>query len=119
MRHPKAHDILESSPHRANLPELLELAIQEHLAEKERHGDRDVDAIQTDQRLVQARRQRVTHPVIYVGAGTCGLGAGAAATLKAIHSYLDRHEIRADVVVSAGSGSVLTFVYIFYSDGEG
>jgi NADH:ubiquinone oxidoreductase subunit F (NADH-binding)/NAD-dependent dihydropyrimidine dehydrogenase PreA subunit len=36
--------------------------------------------------------------VIYVGAGTCGLGAGAAATLEAIESYLELHQVEADVV---------------------
>ncbi len=36
--------------------------------------------------------------MIYVGAGTCGLGAGAQATLDAIRAYLDEHEIKADVI---------------------
>ncbi len=34
-----------------------------------------------------------------MGAGTCGLGAGAKETLAAIHKYLDDHEIKADVVM--------------------
>ena len=36
--------------------------------------------------------------MIFVGAGTCGLGAGAAATLKAVQSYLQDHDVQADVV---------------------
>jgi hypothetical protein len=43
------------------------------LAEQERE--------QIEQHLAALRRENVTRPVIYVGAGTCGLGAGAAKTL--------------------------------------
>ena len=50
------------------------------------------------ERLADLRRDRVARPTIFVGAGTCGLGAGARATLTAIHDYLDNHEIKADVV---------------------
>ena len=49
-------------------------------------------------RLAELRRKRLVRPAIYVGAGTCGLGAGAQATIDAIRSYLDEHEIKADVV---------------------
>lgn len=49
-------------------------------------------------RLAELRREQVTRPAIFVGAGTCGLGAGAADTLAAVHAYLDKHEIKADVV---------------------
>jgi NADH-quinone oxidoreductase subunit F len=44
------------------------------------------------------RRETVSRPAIFVGAGTCGLGAGAAKTLAAVREYLVRHEIDADVV---------------------
>ena len=40
----------------------------------------------------------MTRPTIFVGAGTCGLGAGAQETLAAIHDYLDKREIKADVI---------------------
>jgi NADH:ubiquinone oxidoreductase subunit F (NADH-binding)/Pyruvate/2-oxoacid:ferredoxin oxidoreductase delta subunit/(2Fe-2S) ferredoxin len=50
------------------------------------------------ERLAELRRDRVARPVIYVGAGTCGLGAGAKDTLAAIHTFLDSREIKADVV---------------------
>jgi NADH:ubiquinone oxidoreductase subunit F (NADH-binding)/(2Fe-2S) ferredoxin len=49
-------------------------------------------------RLAELRRDQLVRPAIFVGAGTCGLGAGAQATLDAVRAYLDRHEIRADVV---------------------
>jgi NADH:ubiquinone oxidoreductase subunit F (NADH-binding) len=45
------------------------------------------------------RRETLTRPVIYIGTGTCGLGAGAARTMAAIRRYLDlRSHIRAEVV---------------------
>lgn len=37
-------------------------------------------------------------PVIFVGTGTCGLGAGAGKTLHAVRSYLEEKKIDADVV---------------------
>ena len=53
---------------------------------------------QRHQRLAELRRDQLVRPAIFVGAGTCGLGAGARATLDAVRAYLDQHEIRADVV---------------------
>jgi len=50
------------------------------------------------QRLAELRRDRLVRPAIYVGAGTCGLGAGAKATMDAVRAYLDAHELQADVV---------------------
>ena len=48
--------------------------------------------------LKQLRREKVTRPVIYVGAGTCGLGAGAGKTLRTIRTYLDENDVDAEVV---------------------
>mgnify|MGYP000989377775 CR=1 FL=1 len=69
------------------LPELLSWVVDSDTADPQRQ-----------QRLAELRRDRVNRPVIYVGAGTCGLGAGAQETLTAIHEYLDKNEIKADVV---------------------
>jgi len=44
------------------------------------------------------RRETTSKPVIFVGAGTCGLGAGAAKTIKRIKSFLTENKIDADVV---------------------
>ncbi len=44
------------------------------------------------------RRDTITKPVIYLGTGTCGLGAGAGKTLAAIKAYLNDKAIDADVV---------------------
>ena len=44
------------------------------------------------------RRENVDKPVFFIGAGTCGLGAGAAKTLKAVKEYLKTHNIEGDIV---------------------
>ena len=90
------HKVLDTPPAsscESGLPELLQLSIQEY---QEAKGARSSSP--SDPRLVRARRQEVTQPVIFVGAGTCGLGAGAAATLAAVQSYLQDHDLQADVV---------------------
>jgi NADH:ubiquinone oxidoreductase subunit F (NADH-binding)/Pyruvate/2-oxoacid:ferredoxin oxidoreductase delta subunit/(2Fe-2S) ferredoxin len=43
-------------------------------------------------------RTTITKPVIFVGTGTCGLGAGAGKTLKAVREHLSKSGINADVV---------------------
>jgi NADH-quinone oxidoreductase subunit F len=48
--------------------------------------------------LAALRRETVDRPTIYIGAGTCGLGAGAAKTLAAIRTWLDEAKLPADVV---------------------
>ncbi|HNY26868.1 MAG TPA: NADH-ubiquinone oxidoreductase-F iron-sulfur binding region domain-containing protein [Candidatus Sumerlaeota bacterium] len=44
----------------------------------------------SEENLAYLRRERVQEPVIYVGAGTCGLGAGAAKTVAAAKAWLER-----------------------------
>jgi NADH:ubiquinone oxidoreductase subunit F (NADH-binding)/Pyruvate/2-oxoacid:ferredoxin oxidoreductase delta subunit len=39
-----------------------------------------------------------TQPVIYVGAGTCGLGAGAAETMRQVEMYLKEKDIQAEII---------------------
>lgn len=48
--------------------------------------------------LAGLRRESVTKPVIFIGAGTCGLGAGAGKTLKAVKDYLVEKTLDADVI---------------------
>ena len=48
--------------------------------------------------LNQLLRKDIDQPVIYVGAGTCGLGAGAGKTKTAIENYLEQKEIKAEIV---------------------
>ncbi len=47
---------------------------------------------------VEASRLDAGRPVIYLGTGTCGLGAGAAKTLAAVKEWLAKHNVEADVV---------------------
>jgi len=54
------------------------------------------DAIK--QQLAVLRNEKIEEPVIYIGAGTCGLGAGAGKTLKAVEKYLKEKEIKARII---------------------
>ncbi|HEY3382419.1 MAG TPA: NADH-ubiquinone oxidoreductase-F iron-sulfur binding region domain-containing protein [Vicinamibacterales bacterium] len=50
-------------------------------------------------RNARLRRETITRPVIYIGTGTCGLGAGAAKTVAAVRRYLEVHaHVRAEIV---------------------
>ena len=55
-------------------------------------------AIRRRESGARQRRETVARPAIFVGAGTCGLGAGAGKTLDAVRSYLDERNIAADVI---------------------
>ena len=50
------------------------------------------------QRITMLRRETVSKPTIFVGTGTCGLGAGAAKTMEAAKAYLADKKLDADVV---------------------
>jgi len=50
------------------------------------------------ERTAQYRRDKLTRPVIFIGTGSCGLGAGAGKTLAAIREHLASKSIDADVV---------------------
>ena len=47
--------------------------------------------------LAGLRRETVTRPVIFVGAGTCGLGAGADKTLARIQAHCQAKGVDADI----------------------
>jgi NADH:ubiquinone oxidoreductase subunit F (NADH-binding)/Pyruvate/2-oxoacid:ferredoxin oxidoreductase delta subunit len=73
------------------LPEILASVLNGN------HNDPDAGR-HIEQRLAELRRDCVSLPTIFIGAGTCGLGAGAKETLAAIHKYLDDHDIKANIV---------------------
>ncbi len=50
------------------------------------------------ERTSQNRRENPSRPVIFIGAGTCGLGAGAAKTLIRIKGWLSDRKVEADIV---------------------
>jgi len=52
----------------------------------------------TQKKVNILRREIIEKPVFYIGAGTCGLGAGAEKTKKVLIDYLQKNEIDADVI---------------------
>jgi hypothetical protein len=51
-----------------------------------------------EDRAIRLRREVIDRPAIFVGTGTCGLGAGAAKTLAAARKYLADRALDAAVV---------------------
>jgi NADH:ubiquinone oxidoreductase subunit F (NADH-binding)/Pyruvate/2-oxoacid:ferredoxin oxidoreductase delta subunit/(2Fe-2S) ferredoxin len=48
--------------------------------------------------MARLRRDDVTKPVIFIGSGTCGLGAGAEETLNQTKRFLEENELDAEVI---------------------
>ncbi len=61
-------------------------------------SDGDVKVAAQRKHLSQLRRDDVAKPVFYLGTGTCGLGAGAGKTLKALRAHLAAQKIDAEIV---------------------
>ena len=57
---------------------------------------KDNEAIQKELSII--KREIIDKPVIYVGAGTCGLGAGAGKTIETIKEFLAKRNIDADIL---------------------
>ena len=74
-------------------PELIECLLDGAKCHDER-----AHAEPVQDRLARLRRDAVRTMVVYVGAGTCGLGAGARKTLRALRNQLDARGIRAEIV---------------------
>jgi NADH:ubiquinone oxidoreductase subunit F (NADH-binding) len=51
-----------------------------------------------EKQLKVLRRDDVNVPVIFIGTGTCGLGAGAGKTKQTAQEYLTRHNIDATII---------------------
>ncbi len=49
-------------------------------------------------KMAELRREAVQKPTIFIGMGTCGLGAGSAFTLEAIKKYLTEKNIDANII---------------------
>jgi NADH:ubiquinone oxidoreductase subunit F (NADH-binding)/NAD-dependent dihydropyrimidine dehydrogenase PreA subunit/(2Fe-2S) ferredoxin len=60
-------------------------------------GEGDIPS-EFEEKLPMLRRDITTKPVIYVGTGTCGLGAGAGKTLQALKQYVAEKEMEAEIV---------------------
>ena len=62
-----------------------------------------LDGEASDARAIAAEWERrggapPDRPIVFVGAGTCGLGAGAGRTLEAVRRHLAERDVEADVV---------------------
>ncbi len=51
-----------------------------------------------EEKLKILRHEKIIKPIIYVGASSCGLVAGAARTISAINDYLCEKQILADII---------------------
>ncbi|MEI6093554.1 MAG: NADH-quinone oxidoreductase subunit NuoF [bacterium] len=60
--------------------------------------DKDSCSKELKNRIDKLKRDDVERPVIFIGTGTCGLGAGAGKTLSAIQKYIKENNIDADVI---------------------
>ena len=57
-----------------------------------------VDPAAWARQTASLRRDDVTQPALFVGTGTCGLGAGAGKTLAAVNEWLAEKSIEAEVI---------------------
>jgi NADH-quinone oxidoreductase subunit F len=80
-------------PLRRSSPELLDGLKSGPYSSARISGEEAFDSL-----IAGLRREIVDKPVIFIGAGTCGLGAGAAKTLSAVQEWLTARNIEADVV---------------------
>ncbi len=51
-----------------------------------------------DEYIHKIKRKNVDKPVIFIGTGTCGLGAGAGKTYIAVKEYITKNKIEADII---------------------
>ncbi len=57
-----------------------------------------IESADIKKKIGSLRREDVTKPVVFIGAGTCGLGAGAGKTATAARKYLAEKNIDAEVI---------------------
>jgi (2Fe-2S) ferredoxin len=60
--------------------------------------NQDNYSVQIDQQLAVIKKNKIDTPVIFIGAGTCGYGAGAEKTINATKKYLERNNIKAQII---------------------
>jgi len=82
-----------TAPDTSKYPDLLLRVLEDEAGTAEERSD-----VAGSEKLALLRRDRLSRPVIFIGAGTCGLGAGAAATVDAVKRYIEERKIEADVI---------------------
>jgi len=55
-------------------------------------------SLKVEDKLRVIRKEKIDKPIIYIGAGTCGLGAGADKTLLSVKDYLLNNNIDAELI---------------------
>ncbi|MDR2697062.1 MAG: (2Fe-2S) ferredoxin domain-containing protein, partial [Holophagales bacterium] len=73
--------------------DLLKNLKAEPFVSARKKGDEAISSL-----LASLRRETLECPAIFIGAGTCGLGAGAAKTIAAIKDFLKERKFEADVI---------------------
>ena len=61
------------------------------------HNDVDCEFEQS-KKMSQLKNENSEIIIIFVGSGTCGLGAGAGKTIKAISKYINENDVDARIV---------------------
>jgi len=61
-------------------------------------SEKETLSAETLSQLSVVRNEEKDYAVIFVGAGTCGLGAGATETIKKAKEYIEEHQIKADII---------------------
>lgn len=92
----KMHDPCCSKCHHSSekpCPDLIECRVNGPVC----HSSDECRSLRQES-LKLINRNKVEKPVIYVGAGTCGLGAGASKTIKAVNSWLKNNKKEAEVI---------------------
>ncbi|HRX96475.1 MAG TPA: NADH-ubiquinone oxidoreductase-F iron-sulfur binding region domain-containing protein [Bacteroidales bacterium] len=77
----------------ANKTEMKEFLIDQLLT-----GTPDMADPFVSSKFAELRRDDIAKPVIYIGTGTCGLGAGAEATYLKTQRYIEDHQLDVDVI---------------------
>ncbi|MCB0821407.1 MAG: 4Fe-4S binding protein [Bacteroidales bacterium] len=72
--------------------------MKEFLIEQLRTGSPDRTDPFVSSKLAELRREDVTKPVIFIGTGTCGLGAGAEKTWFETQRYIEDHQLDVEVI---------------------
>ena len=52
----------------------------------------------SSEEVLRLKREKIEKPAIFIGTGTCGLGAGADKTLKAVQNYVTANNIDAEII---------------------
>ncbi len=83
------------------VPAMLDVSIHKLLKSLHVGPYKDHEFSQTvdfDKWLSENRRETLSKPAVFIGTGTCGLGAGAGKTLVRVKEYLDEKNLSADII---------------------